>query len=255
MYCAYHTRNQASVKCQRCSRALCHSCDHRIKGFPYCQDCIVAGVELLQQQSGADTETMLARRTSPVAATLLSLLVPGLGAAYNGQTSKALVHFAVFASLFQMATVTDGRVPLFPLGVGATWLYSAVDAYRTAQLLRAGLRPQAAEDAIAQRLYGNPLAWSLTLLVLGVIFLLHTLFGVQLPVRQLLPALLVGLGAYMLYDFVQRRRGKKENSPAPQAVPLSFGGYDTIEAARFGADETTRTAPRTSAAWPFEPRT
>lgn len=244
MYCAYHTRNPATVQCQRCARALCQVCDHRIKGFPFCQDCIVAGVELLQQQ-GTDRETFATQRTSPVAAGLLSLLVPGLGAAYNGQTSKAVVHFAIFASLFQMATVTDGRVPLFPLGVAATWLYAAVDAYRTAQLLRAGLRPDAAEDAIARRLYGNPLAWSLTLLVLGIIFLLHTLFGVQLPVRQLLPGLLVGLGAYMLYDFVQRQRGNKKelSGTDTQNLPPSFASYDTI-AARFGADETTRTASR-----------
>ena len=37
-------------------------------------------------------------------ATLLSF-VPGLGAAYNGQTSKAIVHFAIFASFFQMAVL------------------------------------------------------------------------------------------------------------------------------------------------------
>ncbi len=253
MYCAYHTKNPAAVQCQRCARALCSACDHRIRGFPYCQDCIVAGVEVLQQQ--AQTPNMaMAGRTSPVAATLLSLIVPGLGAAYNGQTSKALVHFAVFASFFQMATVTDGRVPFFPLGVVGTWLYAAVDACRTAQLLRAGLRPGEAEDAIARRLYGNPLAWSLTLLTVGITFLLHTLFGLQLPVRQFLPALLVGLGAYMLYDFIQRRRDKKETAQVDAQLPPSFASYGTIEAARFGANETTRLAARPTGVWPLEPR-
>ena len=254
MYCAYHTKNPAVVQCQRCARALCPACDHRIKGFPYCQECIVAGVSLLQQQQTQGPDAA-ARRTSPVAATFLSLIVPGLGAAYNGQTSKALVHFTVFASFFQMATVTDGRIPFFPLGVIGTWLYAAVDAYRTAQLMRSGLRPEAAEDAIARRLYGNPLAWSLTLLTLGCLFLLHTLFGLQLPVRQFLPALLVGLGAYMLYDFIQRRNDKKELAqPVEAQLPPSFASYGTIEAARFGANETTRLAARPTGAWPFEPR-
>ena len=215
----------------------------------------MAGVEVLQQQT-PNAATEIVRRTSPVAASLLSLLVPGLGAAYNGQTSKALVHFAIFASFFQMATVTDGHVPLFPLGVLATWLYSAVDAYRTAQLLRAGLRPETAEDAIARRLYGNPLAWSLTLIFLGLVFLLHTLFGWNLPVRQVLPALLVGLGAYMLYDFIQRQRGKKDPPPAPEAqLSANFASYGTIEAARYGTGElNTRTAVRATPTWPFEPR-
>lgn len=252
MYCAYHTKNPAAVQCQRCARALCQACDHRIKGFPYCQECIVAGVGLLQKQAHNPTE---AQPTSPFAATLLSLIVPGLGAAYNGQASKALVHFAIFATFFQMATVTDGRVPLFPLGVVGTWLYAAVDAFRTAQLIRSGLRPQAAEDAIARRLYGNPLAWSLTLLTLGIVFLLHTLFGFQLPVRQILPALLVGLGAYMLYDFVQRRRESKEIAAGNANTPPSFASYDTLEPARLGAHETTRATPRAAAVvWPFEPR-
>jgi TM2 domain-containing membrane protein YozV len=233
---------------------LCQACDHRIKGFPFCQDCIVAGVDLLQRRAQDPNEAVM-KRTSPVAATLLSFIVPGLGAAYNGQTAKALVHFAVFASFFQMATVTDGRVPFFPLGVVGTWLYAAVDAYRTAQLLRSGLRPGDAEDAIARRLYGNPLAWSLTLVTLGVVFLLHTLFGLQLPVRQFLPALLVGLGAYMLYDFIQKRREPKELGAAETQLPPTFASYGTIEAARLGgAGETTRLAARPAGVWPLEPR-
>ena len=56
------------------------------------------------------------KRTSPVIATSLSMICPGLGAAYNGQTVKALVYFAIFAGLFQMAVLTSGT-PLFVLGL------------------------------------------------------------------------------------------------------------------------------------------
>ncbi|MBD0326223.1 MAG: hypothetical protein ICV68_07325, partial [Pyrinomonadaceae bacterium] len=120
---------------------MCPACDHRIRGFPYCQDCIVAGVEMLRQSSREDALPLLRRNTSPVIATLLSI-VPGLGAAYNGQTAKAIVHFAIFASFFQLAIVTESvelGLPLFVMGFFGTWLFSAVDAYRTAQMLRAGL--------------------------------------------------------------------------------------------------------------------
>jgi len=55
-----------------------------------------------------------------------------------------------------MAVVTDG-VTFFVLGVFGTWLFAAVDACRTAQLMRAGLAPDAEEDAITRQLYGNPL--------------------------------------------------------------------------------------------------
>ena len=145
---------------------------------------------LRYQQSRTTDAQVIRRKTSPFIATFLSLFVPGLGAAYNGQTSKAIVHFAIFASFFQMAVVTDG-LTFFVLGVIGMWLFAAVDACRTAQLMRAGLAPDAEEDAITRQLYGNPVAWGVTLLVLGLVFLAHTLLGVQFPVRRTLPVALV----------------------------------------------------------------
>ena len=204
IYCSYHAKNPAVVQCNQCARPLCPACDHRIRGFPFCQDCIVVGVELLRQQSQSPASRVITRRSSPFVATLLSF-VPGLGAAYNGQTSKAIVHFAIFASFFQMAVLTQG-VHFFVLGVLGTWLFAAVDACRTAQLMRAGLAPETEEDVIARRLYGNPFAWGVTLIIIGTVFLLQTLLGVQLHVRQLLPVALVAVGAYMLFDYVRRRR-------------------------------------------------
>jgi TM2 domain-containing membrane protein YozV len=198
------------------------------------------------------------RKTSPFVALLLSFLVPGLGAAYNGQTSKALVHFTIFASFFQMATVTDG-VLFFILGIIGTYLFAAVDAMRTAQLIRAGLAPDAESDAIARRLYGNPLAWAVVLIALGTIFLLHTLFGIQFPVRQLLPAVLVLLGSYMLFDYLRFRRKRETKSFDPLRPPPSVIGsapLPSLEAAtRFGG--TGELATQVSArenVWPVEPR-
>jgi hypothetical protein len=160
--------------------------------------------------------------------------VPGLGAAYNGQTAKAIVHFAIFASFFQMAVLTHG-MHFFILGVLGTWLFAAVDACRTAQLVRSGLSPETEEDVIARRLYGNPFAWGVTLIVIGTIFLLHTLLGLQLPVRELLPVALVMLGAYMLFDYVRRRRSSDRvvrfdsRKPPPSVVINSAGPFRTGE--------------------------
>src|SRR6266571_9523144 len=235
MYCSYHAKNPAVVQCNQCARPLCPACDHRIRGFPFCQDCIVVGVELLRQQSQSPASPLVRRRTSPFIATLLSF-VPGLGAAYNGQTSKAIVHFAIFASFFQMAVVTDGTA-FFVLGVFGTWLFAAVDACRTAQLMRAGLAPDAEEDAITRQLYGNPVAWGVTLLALGAVFLAHTLLGLQFPARRTLPVALVVLGAYMLFDYLKRRRRREElrgfdlNNPPPSVVTTWTG------AARFGTGD------------------
>ncbi len=200
---------------------------------------------LRHQPSRSTDQHVIRRKTSPFVATLLSLFVPGLGAAYNGQTSKAIVHFAIFASFFQMAVVTDG-VTFFVLGIFGTWLFAAVDACRTAQLMRAGLAPDAEEDAIARQLYGNPIAWGVTLVVLGSVFLAHTLLGVQFPVKRTLPVALVILGAYMLFDYLKRRRRREElrafdtNNPPPSVVATW-----SVGSGRFGTgDFPTHVRPR-----------
>ena len=245
MNCNYHPKNPAMAQCSNCARPLCPACDHRIRGFAFCQDCIVSGVDMLRyQQSRPTGQQVVRRKTSPFIATFLSFFVPGLGAAYNGQTSKAIVHFAIFASFFQMAVVTDG-VTFFVLGVAGTWLFAAVDACRTAQLMRAGLAPDAEEDAITRQLYGNPLAWGITLLVLGSMFLAHTVLGVQFPMRRALPVILVILGAYILFDYLKRHRRRDElrlfdvNNPPPSVVVNSqLGRRD------YGGDFETHVRPR-----------
>src|SRR5213593_4192499 len=245
MTCNYHPKNSATVQCSQCARALCPACDHRIRGFPFCQDCIVAGVEMLRYQQSRTTDSQVIRRkTSPFIATFLSLFVPGLGAAYNGQTSKAIVHFAIFASFFQMAVVTDG-LTFFVLGVIGMWLFAAVDACRTAQLMRAGLAPDAEEDAITRQLYGNPIAWGTTLVVLGSVFLAHTLLGMQFPVRRTLPVALVILGAYMLFDYLRRRKRREELRGFDTAnPPPSVVSTWAVGSGRFGSDFPTHVRSR-----------
>lgn len=248
MYCGYHVKNPAVVQCNQCARWLCPACDHRVRGFPFCQDCIVSGVELLRHH--ATPSHILRRKSSPFVATLLSF-VPGLGAAYNGQTSKAVVHFAIFASFFQMAVMT--QLTFFVLGVLGSWLFAAVDACRTAQLMRAGLSPDAEEDVIARRLYGNPFAWGTTLIIIGTMFLLHTLLGVTLPIKELLPVALVALGAYMLFDYL--RRGKTSDRVIrfdSRRPPPSVVSSRPVDTATFRTGETTQFARRDPL--PFERR-
>jgi hypothetical protein len=249
MYCAYHPKNPAVVQCNQCARWLCPACDHRIRGFPFCQDCIVAGVELLRTQRATNASQVIRRKSSPFVATLLSF-VPGLGAAYNGQTAKAIVHFAIFASFFQMAVLTQG-VHFFILGVFGTWLFAAVDACRTAQLMRAGLSPDTEEDVIARRLYGNPFAWGVTLILIGTVFLLHTLLEVQLPIKELLPVALVLLGAYMLFDYIKRRKASDRVVRFDSRRPPPSVVVGTAEPQRLRTGETTQLGRN---ALPFERR-
>lgn len=209
---------------------------------------------MLRQQSQSPASYVVRRRSSPFVATLLSF-VPGLGAAYNGQTAKAIVHFAIFATFFQMAVLTQG-VHFFVLGVLGIWSFAAVDACRTAQLLRAGLAVDTEEDLIARRLYGNPLAWGVTLMIIGTVFLMHTLLGWQLPVRKLLPVALVALGAYMLFDYLRSRKGSERavRFDSRPATPSAFS-VRTFDAASYRGGELTgrSTAPELGSI-PFDRR-
>jgi hypothetical protein len=225
-----------------------------VRGFPFCQDCIVAGVELLRHHSNASPTSIIRRKSSPFIATLLSF-VPGRGAAYNGQTSKAIVHFAIFASFFQMAVLTQG-VPFFILGVLATWLFAAVDACRTAQLMRSGLAADTEDDVITRRLYGNPLAWGTTLVIIGTLFLLHTLLRVNLPIKELLPVALVALGAYMLFDYIRRGKGSDRivRFDARRPPPSVVANTRPVETATFRTGETTQLGRRDVTPLPFERR-
>lgn len=216
MNCAYHIQNVAVVQCNSCGKPLCPTCDHRIKGFPYCQDCIVLGVDLLRQQSHSNYVPFVKKRTSPIVGTLLSFVCPGLGAAYNGQTIKALVYFAVFVGLFQMALLTG--FALFVFGFIGMWLFAALDAWRTAQMIRSGLTPDVAEDIFVRRFTGNPKLWGIVLSVLGLAFLLQSVFNIRGLMRALFPIMLIGLGVYILRGYVF-----KPNVEASQ-VPDFDGG-------------------------------
>lgn len=211
MICAYHGQNVAVVNCNGCGKPLCPTCDHRIKGFPYCQDCIVSGVELLRNYNQSSYIPIVKRQTSPIVATLLSFVCPGLGAAYNGQTSKALVYFAVFVGLFQMAVLTGG-MPLFVLGFMGMWLFAALDAWRTARLLQSGVTPNGAEDFIVQRFSDNPKLWGVVLTVLGITFVFQTFFNFRFLMKFILPVLLIGLGIYFLRDYVFKLKETKQKS-------------------------------------------
>lgn len=210
MNCAYHSHNAATVSCNGCGKPLCAACDHRVKGFPYCQDCIVRGVDLLRSHYQSSNNSKVTSQTSPFIALILSFVCPGLGAAYNGQTYKALIYFAVSVGLFQMAILSG--MPLFVFGVFGMWLYSAVDAWKTARLIRSGAKPEMAEDILVQRFSGNPKLWGVLLILLGATFVLNNIFkDFRIVMRALLPVFLIGLGLYILRNFIFKSKDTTVN--------------------------------------------
>jgi len=204
----------------------------------------VTGVELLRSRNQSSHVPYVKRQLSPVVATVLSLVCPGLGAAYNGQTSKGLVHFAVFAGLFQLATM--GGMALFVLGFVGMWLYAAVDAWRTARLIRSGLTPDGAEDWIVQRFKGNPKVWGIVLTIIGAMFFLQ----MRSFMRAIMPVLLIMLGIYLLREYVFKPKVKETDWTdfSPPADAPSFAGTigeTNFRTGDYGADDEFETQVRT----------
>lgn len=243
MNCAYHTHNGATASCNGCGKALCPACDHRIKGFPYCQDCIVTGIDLLRDHSRSNYAPYVKKQTSPVIALLLSAVCPGLGAAYNGQTTKAVVYFAVFVGLFQMA-VLSSAAPMFVLGFIGMWFFAALDAWRTARAIRSGVTPDAAEDILVSRFAGNPKLWGVILLVLGAAFLLQRAFRLDGVMRAILPVVLIGLGAYILRGYIFKKKEPAASADTSANFALS---HPTFRNSQYDLDADYER--RASAGW------
>ena len=201
------------------------------------------GVELLRQHNQANHAPFVQKRTSPFVATLLSAICPGLGAAYNGQSVKALVYFGVFIGLFQMALITG--TALFVLGFMGMWFFAALDAWRTAQMIRSGVTPDMAEDILVKRFSGNPKLWGIVLTALGAAFLLQTVFPVRGLIRGLIPLMLIGLGIYVLRGYIFKAKPETDGWDAaavPQAsFALTQSRYNEADYSVSSVDLTDRT--------------
>jgi len=66
--------------------------------------------------------------------------IPGVGAIYNGQYAKGLIHAVVWGVLMSIASseAVHDMQPIFIMTVMAWWAYMVFEAYRTAQKLQRG---------------------------------------------------------------------------------------------------------------------
>ena len=207
MTCAYHPGQPSSSHCQICGRLLCRACDHRIRGLPYCQDCIVEGVSLLQKLRitiPSDTAKgdgfAEGRRQVPALALLFSLF-PGLGAVYNGQNVKALLLFSLIAGLEAIANQLTGSLKsLFTISGVGIYLYSLLDAFQSAKRGRRGVDLQHEDDEVRNLLRSRTHLVGLVLILAGSLVTLETLWPDF--VGRFWPALLIVAGTI---DLLRRR--------------------------------------------------
>lgn len=134
MNCTKHPESAATAYCRTCGKAMCDACKHTVHGVIYCEDCLASRVS----QPVAVPVAVPAGAPSPGLAMALGF-IPGVGAMYNGQFIKGLIHVVVFATLIWLA---DHGGDAFAGLLIAFWVfYMVFDAYKTAKA----------------RLYGEPL--------------------------------------------------------------------------------------------------
>ena len=128
MDCVIHTGVSATAYCQSCGKPLCAACVRNAAGGQIlCEPCWT-GWHSYQQPFAAP-----AGSPSPAAAAVLGL-IPGVGAMYNGQFIKGLVHVVIFAVLVSAAHIYG----IFGIFIAAWVVYQSFEAYHTARARRDG---------------------------------------------------------------------------------------------------------------------
>jgi hypothetical protein len=148
--------------------------------------------------------------SSPGLAFLLGL-IPGVGAVYNGQYAKGLIHVVILGlalSLSRSASYEMG--PLFGLLITCFWFYMAFEAYHTAKKRRAGVQVDEFSSVFPMRSGGPRVpVGPIVLIVVGTLFLLSNLEIIE--IRRFLrywPVLLIVMGVYMIY--VRLTEGRRD---------------------------------------------
>jgi len=129
MDCVNHSGVNATAFCQNCGKPLCQACVKTGAGGQiFCEPCWMAwqaGQQpLVPPPMGGP---------NPGLAALLGL-IPGVGAMYNGQLIKGLIHVLIFAVLVSAAHVYG----IFGLFIAGWVCYQVFEAYHTAKARRDG---------------------------------------------------------------------------------------------------------------------
>ena len=129
MDCVNHTGVNATAYCQSCGKALCAGCVRNAAGGQIlCEPCWTAWNSYQQPFASPYAGT-----PSPATAAVLGL-IPGVGAMYNGQFVKGLVHVVIFAILVSAAHLYG----VFGIFIAAWISYQSFEAYHTAKARRHG---------------------------------------------------------------------------------------------------------------------
>lgn len=227
MKCAVHTDVDAAGYCRNCGKAMCSACVRPVRDVLYCEDCLATIMGLpapapaippaaapTPAAPGASAFAPNAYplpaapvttrgRSSPGIAFFLGLF-PGLGAVYNGEYNKALIHIVVFAAMIVglSSDIGDSGETVLALLLSGFIIYMAFDAMRTAQAKNVGETPA---DPLESWTKNRPVG-PIILIGLGVLFLLNNFdwFSFHRISRFFWPVILIGVGILMFRNRLGR---------------------------------------------------
>jgi hypothetical protein len=227
MNCANHPEAPAIAYCRACGKPLCESCRRFFDGTIYCDEHMpvaapspaaappagtgyspyTAPTPLLMPDAGA----------SPGLAFLLGL-IPGVGAIYNGQYVKGLVHVIILGILISIVSSGDaggGLEPLFGMMIGVWVFYMAFEAYHTARKRQMGQPVDEFSSLVS--LHGRPSQFPVApaiLIAVGLLFLLNNMDIIRFSqFIRYWPIALIALGVYMLYERVSTTAQRNGSGP------------------------------------------
>jgi hypothetical protein len=219
------TAQQQLMYCRSCGKALTPAEQRLVRGTVYCAEHEPAAGPPPAPSPFPDSPWTAAATpgaaagqgngngVSPGLAFFLGLF-PGVGAIYNGQYAKGLVHVIIFGLLISIAgsDAAGEFQPLFGLLIPIWVIYMAFEAYHTAKRREQGLAVDEFSSLVSMEgAKAGPPVGPAMLILFGVLFLLNNLGMFRLS--QLLrfwPVALIALGIYLL---VERSRGANTAAP------------------------------------------
>lgn len=234
MNCANHPEVPASAFCRECGKPMCQECQKPALGSIYCGEHVPAAAMAppfappppprvppepprFSSESGSYAGSPYsAPGASPYTApsvppheseshpalALILGFIPGVGAIYNGQYAKGLIHAVVFGLLVSLASSTHTPFePLIGILIAAWVFYMAAEAYHTARKRRYGVAVEEFSSLFDVRpTHGRFPAGAILLIGLGFIMLLDTTDIISMEqVERYWPVGLIVFGLYMLY--------------------------------------------------------
>jgi hypothetical protein len=224
MNCQNHPEVPATAYCRNCGKPVCEQCRRDAFGTVYCEEHAPAPAARAAEPppgfsapppppyapppppfagpTAAQATGWAYANVSPGLALFLGM-IPGVGAIYNGQYAKGMVHAIIWGVLVSIADsrAAHGLEPVFAMTVVAWMAYMAFEAYHTARKRRMGEAVD--EYSSLVNLTGRsdqiPVA-AVVLIILGILLLLHTLDLLDFDrVVRFWPVLLIAAGVYLLY--------------------------------------------------------